>query len=89
MNVYCLAADPATPATLYAGCTEYAYDVDNGRGVFRSTDRGQTWEPFSLNGLANYRIGTLVVDPANPSRLYVGTGGNGFFRWGPAAMARW
>lgn len=81
--VSCLAGDPARPGTLYAGCTEESYDVSNGRGVFRSTDWGQTWEPFPLTGLANYRIGTLVVDPVNPSRLYVGTGGNGVFRWGP------
>jgi len=81
--VSCLAADPTTPGTLYAACREEGYDVSSGRGVFVSTDWGVTWQPFALDGLTNYRVGTLVVDPVNPSRLYVGTGGNGFFRFGP------
>ena len=81
--VRCLAADPTTPGTLYAACQEEGYDVSNGRGVFISKDWGETWEPFVLEGLTNYRVGTLVVDPVNPSRLYAGTGGNGFFRFGP------
>lgn len=84
VQVSCLAADPSRPGTLYAGCTDHGYDVDNGRGVFVSRDWGATWEPFTAAGLANYRIGTLVVDPVNPARLYVGTGGNGIFRFGPA-----
>ena len=78
-----LAADPMRPGVLYAACMEYNYDVSNGRGVFRSTDGGETWQPFMLDGLMNYSIGTLVVDPVNPSRLYVGTTGDGFFRFGP------
>ena len=77
-----LAADPTRPGMIYAACREEAYDVNNGRGVFVSTDWGETWEPFTRTGLSNYGVGTLVVDPVNPSRLYVGTGGNGFFRFG-------
>ncbi len=81
--VSCLVADPATPGRFYAACREEGYDVNNGRGVFVSSNHGDTWEPFTLDGLSNYRIGTLIVDPVNPSRLYAGTGGNGFFRFGP------
>ena len=83
--VSCVVCDPTTPGRLYAACREESYDVNNGRGVFVSEDWGETWRPFALNGLAKYCVGTLVVDPVNPSRLYVGTGGNGFFRFGPAA----
>ncbi len=83
--VTCLVADPATPGRIYASCYDEGYDVSNGRGVFVSNDHGDTWEPFALDGLSNYRVGTLVVDPVDPSRLYVGTGGNGFFRFGPGA----
>ena len=81
--VTCLVADPATPGRIYASCYDEGYDVSNGRGVFVSNDHGDTWEPFALDGLSNYRVGTLVVDPTDPSRLYAGTGGNGFFRLGP------
>lgn len=78
-----LAADPTIPGRIYAACREEGYDVNNGRGVFVSEDHGVTWEPFVLEGLVNYGISTLVVDPINPARIYVGTGGNGVFRFGP------
>ncbi len=78
-----LAADPSRPGTIYAALQEEGYDVSNGRGVLVSRDRGDTWEPFVLDGLTCYRVGTLIVDPVNPSRLYAGTGGNGLFRFGP------
>ncbi|MBN2450434.1 MAG: hypothetical protein JXR77_08590 [Lentisphaeria bacterium] len=81
--VSALAADPTVPGRLYAACRDEAYDVSNGRGVFRSPDHGRTWEPFPLDGLANFRVATFIVDPADPRRLYAGTGGNGFFRFGP------
>lgn len=81
--VSCLAADPTRPGRLYAACREESYDVNNGRGVFVSDDWGLTWQPFPHAGLSNYRIGTLIVDPTNPARLYAGTSGNGVFRFGP------
>jgi photosystem II stability/assembly factor-like uncharacterized protein len=83
-----VACDPTTPGRLYAACREESYDINNGRGVFVSKDWGATWQPFPLKGLTKYSIGTLVVDPVDPSRLYVGTGGNGFFRFGPVGARR-
>ena len=80
--VSCLACDPATPGRIYAGLREEGYDVNNGRGVFVSDDWAVTWRPFSLKGLTKYSIGTLVIDPVRPARLYAGTGGNGFFCFG-------
>lgn len=82
--VSCLAADPTQPGVLYAGLTNEMYNVDQGRGVYVSRDYGKTWRPFPAAGLSCLRVGTLIVDPVNPQRLYVGTGGNGMFRWGPA-----
>lgn len=40
-----------------------------GEGVFRSTDRGATWENVGLE--SSSRIGRVVVDPANPERVFV------------------
>ncbi len=77
-----LAADASQAGVLYAGQSDHGYDVDNGRGVYVSRDFGLTWTPFSRDGLHCLRVGTLVADPVNPARLYVGTGGNGLFRWG-------
>ncbi len=79
----CLAADPNRPGTIFAALQEEGYDVSNGRGLLVSRDRGDTWEPFTLDGLTCYRVSTLIVDPVNSSRIYAGTGGNGLFRYGP------
>ena len=41
-DVRCLAADPLDPQVVYAGT--------QGSGLFRSRDRGQSWEPAGLEG---------------------------------------
>ena len=45
---------------------------DERRGVFRSGDGGGTW-PISTTGLNIRGIGTIDVDPSNPSIVYAGT----------------
>ena len=62
-NAYCLAADPAHPATLYAGTDA---------GVYRSDDGGATWRPAG-DGLPVARVQTIAVEPSAPGRLYAGT----------------
>ncbi len=42
-------------------------------GVFKSTDKGETWLPV-FDGQAFISIGDIAVDPANPDIIYVGTG---------------
>jgi photosystem II stability/assembly factor-like uncharacterized protein len=81
--VTCLAADPSERGRIYAACRQAWYDNSNGRGVFVSDDSGETWRPMPAEGLYNFNIGTLVVDPVDPSRIYAGTDGNGYFRFGP------
>jgi photosystem II stability/assembly factor-like uncharacterized protein len=58
----CLAADPAHPATAYAGTRR--------QGVLRSTDAGQTWQPA---GLAGHDVKALAVSRAEPGVIYAGT----------------
>jgi len=59
---------PGNPDTLYASVAD--------GGVWRTTDRGQTWTPLTdfeetLSG------GSVVVDPTNPATIYFGTGEGG------------
>jgi uncharacterized repeat protein (TIGR02543 family) len=69
MNAYCLAIDPLTPATMYAGTSG---------GIFRSPDSGITWTAVNV-GLTYPYVRSLAIDPATPSTLYAGTSG-GIFR---------
>ncbi|MCC8246422.1 WD40/YVTN/BNR-like repeat-containing protein [Saccharothrix luteola] len=87
LNIGALAIDAA--GTLYCGTGEANLSADShpGVGLFRSTDGGASWHllaPAATTGLPR-RIGALVVDPANPRRLFVGGvrhsdgGGTGLF----------
>ncbi len=43
-------------------------------GIFRSADRGQTWETAN-RGLYDYMINDIAVDPAKPNTMYAATPG--------------
>lgn len=73
-HVYDVTIDPRDPTKLYA-C---GFD----RGVYRSTDRGETWH--RIRGF-NFKWGQRVIaDPYDPESLYVTTFGGGVWH-GPAA----
>lgn len=58
----CLAADPRTSGRAWCG---------TGRGgVFRSDDRGSSWEAV---GLGDHRITTIAADPTTVDTVWVGT----------------
>ena len=79
-NEFAFAFDPTSANTLYAA-TQL-------NGVYKSTDGGATWVPSST-GLApwNEQLGipvidveSIVVDPAAPQSLYIGTNGSGVYK---------
>ncbi len=61
-----IAFDPATPGTVYAVCSGFGSDH-----AFRSENGGLDWEPVS-SGLPDVPANSIVVDPEQPSDLYVG-----------------
>lgn len=66
-RIVSIAVDPANRAHYYVG-------VASG-GVWKTTNAGATWTPvFDKEG--SYSIGTVALDPANPSVVWVGTGEN-------------
>jgi photosystem II stability/assembly factor-like uncharacterized protein len=73
-NVLALAIDPSDPDVLYAGAYEPVGGSFNGR-VLKSIDAGATWTDISV-GIAGADVRALLVDPANPSIVYAGTGGS-------------
>jgi hypothetical protein len=59
-----LAIAPNSPQTLYAGT--------DGKGVFESTDGGNTWKSVNT-GLASTGINALMIDSRFPKDLYAST----------------
>nr|MDQ4125660.1 hypothetical protein [Actinomycetota bacterium] len=47
-----------------------------GNGVYRSTDRGATWQHLGLAKTS--RISRIVIDPSNENRIFVAASGNLF-----------
>jgi len=66
-----LAFDPSNPGVVYATFAEFG-----GRHVWRSDDGGETWETIDGDGaksVPDIPVHSIVVDPLNPGRLYLGT----------------
>jgi photosystem II stability/assembly factor-like uncharacterized protein len=79
-----VAVDPRDANVAYATSVDEGYDLDSGKGVFVSRDGGAIWRAMN-EGLSRLNALDLLIDPNDPDRLYAGTGGNGFFVWGPPA----
>jgi photosystem II stability/assembly factor-like uncharacterized protein len=70
-SIGAIAVAPSDPNIVYVGTGEpdirsqHSYGI----GLFKSTDAGKTWHSI---GLAETRqIGRILVDPADPNRVYV------------------
>lgn len=59
--------DPLSPSTIYG----------SGAGLFKSTDRGQSWREVD-NDLPTFGFGKVTVDPINSSIIYTTTIGGVF-----------
>jgi photosystem II stability/assembly factor-like uncharacterized protein len=64
-RISALAFNPKNSAIVYAGAAT--------GGVFKSVDRGATWQPI-FDEQAVLQVGDIAVDPNNPEVIYVGTG---------------
>jgi hypothetical protein len=61
-DVRCLAIDPTDRNIIYAGT--------QGQRVYRSTDRGLSWNPIGLIGSI---VKSIAVSPIDPNTIYIGT----------------
>lgn len=71
------AIHPTKPGVLLAGGVS--------GGVWKSVDDGKSWHPKS-DFLPNIAIGSMLLDPDNPERVFIGTG-EGFFNFDAAQGA--
>ena len=73
-----LALEPGNPDVIYVGTGEGnpRNSVSFGNGVYKSTDGGISWTHLGLS--ESERITRIVIDPRNPSNVYVGALGHIF-----------
>ena len=70
-SIGAIAVAPSNPSVIYVGTGEpdirsqHSYGI----GMFKSVDEGKTWTHIGLEN--SEHIGRIVVDPANPDRVYV------------------
>ncbi|HWG18938.1 MAG TPA: hypothetical protein VG225_00315 [Terracidiphilus sp.] len=70
-SIGAIAVAPSNPNIVYVGTGEpdIRSQHNYGIGLFKSTDAGKTWHSIGLAGTR--QIGKIVVDPADPNRVYV------------------
>ncbi len=75
-----LALAPSRPETIYVGTGEadMRSDIQQGEGMYKSTDGGKTWSHIGLHDTR--QIGKIIVDPRDPDTLYVAAQGH---QYGP------
>ena len=66
-----LAVDPHDPNRVFAAVLGHPYGPNEERGVFRSTDGGQTWQKVLYKD-ENTGASDIEMDPSNPDILYAG-----------------
>lgn len=69
-HVHRIIIDPTDPNTVYVGAIGSPWGEHPERGVFKTTDGGQTWNKILF---VNNKTGVadMVMDPSNPNKLIV------------------
>jgi photosystem II stability/assembly factor-like uncharacterized protein len=70
-SVGALAVAPSDPNVIYVGSGEGLRrpDLSTGDGIYKSTDGGRTWTHLGLRD--GQQIGSILIDPRDPSRIFV------------------
>ncbi len=64
-----IAVHPANSQVIYAACMGLPFERNNERGLYKSTDGGQSWQQILFASNQSGMI-DLVMDPAQPDILY-------------------
>jgi photosystem II stability/assembly factor-like uncharacterized protein len=70
-SIGAIAIAPSNPTIMYVGSGEGLQrpDLSTGDGIYKSTDGGETWTHLGLRD--GQQIPQIIVDPADPDRLFV------------------
>lgn len=69
-NLHRIIIDPTNPNIVYAGAIGNPYEEHRDRGVFKTTDGGETWKQILYTNDTS-GVGDMVIDPSNPNKLIV------------------
>ncbi|PYT04337.1 MAG: hypothetical protein DMF60_15670, partial [Acidobacteria bacterium] len=77
-SIGCVAVAESDPNIIYLGTGSDGVrsNVSTGRGVYKSTDSGQTWKFIGLYNAG--QIGSVRIHPANPDIVWVSAVGDAF-----------
>ncbi|WP_416439355.1 VPS10 domain-containing protein [Phnomibacter sp. MR] len=70
MNIHRILIDPTDPNTVYAGAIGNPFAAHPERGVYKTTDGGDTWK-LILHTNDSSGVADMVMDPGNPNKLLV------------------
>ncbi len=75
-SVGAIAVAPSNPDVVYAGTGDMITGgaINEGNGVYKSTDAGKTWQHVGLD--ATKQIPSILVDPSDPNLVLVAAQGN-------------
>ena len=69
-NIHRVIIDPSNPNTVYAGAIGNPYGQGKNRGVYKTTDGGDTWNQILYTNDTS-GPGDMIMDPSNPNKLFV------------------
>jgi photosystem II stability/assembly factor-like uncharacterized protein/uncharacterized protein YdcH (DUF465 family) len=69
-NIHRIIVDPTNPDVVYAGVMGNPFVPHPERGLYKTTDGGQTWK-LILHTNDTSGVGDMVMDPVNPNKLFV------------------
>jgi len=75
-SIGAIALAPSNPSIIYVGSGEGLRrpDLSVGDGIYKSTDAGASWQHLGLRDAQ--QIGSIIVDPKDPNRLFVAAVGH-------------
>ncbi len=71
---------PRNPSVVYVGVAGHEYTQNAERGVYKTTDGGESWTKVFYKN-AKTAVIDLAMDPKHPDTLYAGTAPRQRYRW--------
>ncbi len=68
-NIHRVIIDPTNPNVVYAAAIGNPYGIHSERGVFKTTDGGETWNKILYTNDTS-GVADMIMDPKNPNKIF-------------------